>query len=126
FCLVGSERLGPVVLGQAGLHRLEDGSVEGVDPLAPFGPNAPEHLRRLHAFQHVGDLVVNGRYDPLTDELTAFEELVGSHGGLGGEQNIPFLLFPAGWQIGDGRLVGAPEVHSVLRGWLEGLEGETR
>ncbi len=123
FCLVGSEEHGAVVLGPAGLHRLEDGSVEGVDPLAPFGPEADDHLRRLHAFRHVGDLVVNGRFDPVTGETTAFEELVGSHGGVGGKQNVPFLLFPAEWPLPEHRLVGAGEVHRLLRGWLERLDG---
>jgi hypothetical protein len=123
FCMVGSEQHGPVVLGPAGLHRLEDGWVEGVDPLASFGPEAEDHLRRLHAFRHVGDVVVIGRYDPLTGEVTAFEELVGSHGGLGGKQNVPFLLFPAGWPLPGQPIVGAADVHRLLRGWLERLDG---
>ena len=32
---------GPVALGSDGWHRLDDGHVEGVDPLLPFGPYAP-------------------------------------------------------------------------------------
>jgi hypothetical protein len=121
FVLVGSERLGPVVLGAAGLHQLEDDRTEGEDPLAPYGPRAAEHLRRLHAFTHVGDLVVNARFDPATGELNAFEELVGSHGGLGGDQNLAFLLFPARWTVAEG-LVGPEAINGLLRGWLSGIE----
>ena len=39
--------------------------------------------------------MVNARYDPERDEVAAFEEQVGSHGGLGGPQTHPFLLYPA-------------------------------
>ena len=31
-------------------------------------------------------LNVNSVYDPTNDEVAAFEELIGSHGGLGGTQ----------------------------------------
>jgi type I phosphodiesterase/nucleotide pyrophosphatase len=124
FVLVGSERLGPVVLGAGGLHRLEDDQTEGQDPLAPYGPRAAEHLRRLHAFQHVGDLVVNARFDPATGELNAFEELVGSHGGLGGDQNLAFLMFPARWTVSDG-LVGPEAINGLLRAWLSGIQASS-
>ena len=31
------------------------------------------------------------------DEVAAFEELVGSHGGVGASQSYPFVLYPGGW-----------------------------
>ena len=40
-------------------------------------------------------LSVNSVYDPTNDEVAAFEELIGSHGGLGGTQCKPFVLYPA-------------------------------
>ena len=33
-------------------------------------------------------------YDPVKNEVAAFEELVGSHGGIGGEQSFPFISHP--------------------------------
>ena len=33
------------------------------------------------------------------DEVAAFEELVGSHGGMGGEQSHPFVLSPSDWAM---------------------------
>ena len=39
--------------------------------------------------------MVNSRYDPELDEVAAFEDQVSSHGGLGGPQTHPFLLYPA-------------------------------
>ena len=34
-------------------------------------------------------------HDELTGEVAAFEELVGCHGGLGGPQTQPFVLYPS-------------------------------
>ena len=122
FALVRSELHGPLVLGRGGVRHLANGLVEGADPLAPFGPRAAEHLRRLDGFPHVADVVVNSCYDPDTGEVASFEEMVGSHGGLGGPQTMPFLMFPAGWAGDDLRVGRAPELYAVLRGWLDRLQ----
>ena len=78
-----------------------DGSThgEGVDPLACYGPSAVTDLLDLDARAHVGDLVVLGRHDPDSGEVTAFEELVGSHGGLGGDQTEAVLVVPTTWPV---------------------------
>jgi len=47
----------------------------------------------------------------------AFEELVGNHGGLGGEQTRPFILFPAEWELGEEQLLGAETVYKILKRW---------
>jgi uncharacterized membrane protein YvlD (DUF360 family) len=120
FLLVHSSDRGALAIGPAGVHRLDDDTIEGDDPLAGFGPHAPDHLRRLDAFPHVGDVVVNSAYNPSTEEVAAFEELVGSHGGLGGPQVHAFLLYPAGWPCPD-ELIGAPAVHEVLCNWRDQL-----
>ncbi len=70
-----------------------DGSVEGEDPLAPFGPHAARHLRREAEFPNVPDILVISSVDPVTGEVPAFEELVGNYGELGGWQCEPFLLY---------------------------------
>ena len=64
--------------------------------------------------------VINSRYDPDTDEASAFEPHVGSHGGLGGPQQLGFLTYPRGWAP-PGEIVGAEQLHRVLRGWLTDL-----
>ena len=63
---------------------------------------------------------MNSEYWPETDEVAAFEELVGSHGGVGGPQSRPFC-FPAelGWP--DEPVIGAERIHHVFRGWLASL-----
>ena len=118
FVLVRSAKDGAVALGASGAHYLDQGRIEGDDPLAPFGPDAAADLRRLDAMPNVGDLVLNSRLDPSTDEVGAFEELVGSHGGLGGWQTKAFLLYPSDWPEVTERILGAPAVFRQLVAWL--------
>jgi uncharacterized membrane protein YvlD (DUF360 family) len=121
FVLVRSEQQGPVVLGPAGQRRLRDDLVEGVDPLIPFGPYAADHVRHTDGFEHCPDIVVNSHYWDDLDEVAAFEELVGSHGGMGGGQAHPFVLHPPDLPWPKGDVVGAATVHGIFRGWLAQL-----
>jgi uncharacterized membrane protein YvlD (DUF360 family) len=118
FVLVRSRRWGPLVLGPDGRRRLRDDHVDGLDPLAWFGPHAAADLRRHDALAHTGDLVVNSLWEPATEDVAAFEELIGCHGGLGGGQSRPVLIHPRGWTA-PAELVGADAVHRWLCGWLE-------
>jgi len=124
FALVRSERHGAVALGARGAHHLGSGRVEGEDPLTPFGPNAADHLRRTDAFPHCPDILVNSSLFPEFEEVAAFEELVGSHGGLGGTQSHPFVLHPTELRWPAEPVIGAESVHRVLRGWLARLGQE--
>jgi uncharacterized membrane protein YvlD (DUF360 family) len=118
FVVVRSEEDGAVALGAHGVHYLADERVEGEDPLAPFGPNAAAHARRTDGFPHCPDVLVNAAYSPETEEVAAFEELVGSHGGMGGSQSFPFVLFPFRLAYPDSEVVGAEHLHRVMRRWL--------
>ena len=116
--LVHTEAEGSVVLGPAGSYHLRDGTVVGESPLTPYGPLAPQHLARLDGIDHVGDLALISGVDESTEEVAAFEELIGSHGGLGGWQTRASLLYPADWPAPEGPLLGAPAVHRQLKAWL--------
>jgi uncharacterized membrane protein YvlD (DUF360 family) len=124
FLLVRSGEHGAVVIGKNGRHFLESGRVEGEDPLAPFGENAAAKALRTDGFAHCADLMLNSTYWPDLEEVAAFEELIGSHGGMGGPQQYPFLLAPAEFALPDGIVVGPGSVHQVLRGWLAHLGHE--
>jgi uncharacterized membrane protein YvlD (DUF360 family) len=118
FVMVQSESEGGLVVGPRGVHYLADGQVVGVDPLAPFGPNAAAHLARTNGFPNAPDILVMSMFDAETGEVAAFEELVGSHGGMGGPQTRPFVLFPAELAIDPQQpIVGAGELHRVLKSW---------
>jgi hypothetical protein len=120
FLLVRSAEFGPVVLARDGLRRLATDVVIGEDPLADYGPHAADLVRRTDSFAHCPDIVINSRLDPVTEEASAFEPHVGSHGGLGGPQSRGFLLYPAELPA-PGEVVGAEALHRVLRGWLTHL-----
>jgi len=121
--LVRSESHGPVALGARGMRRLADGTVEGEDPLAAFPPGAARHLLRTDGFAHVADIMVNSFYDPVTEEGCAFEELISFHGGLGGPQTRPFILYPGHLPTPAEPLVGAAAVNELLRAWREAVTG---
>jgi hypothetical protein len=125
WLLVRSSKDGPVVLGGDGARYLTDDRVEGVDPLAHFSPNAAAHLRRTDSFADVADLMVGSFYDPELDEGCAFEELISFHGGMGGPQTRPFVLFPQHLPFDDEPVVGAASVHALLLGWRRHLQPET-
>jgi len=118
FVMVRSRTRGALVIGGCGTRCLADGSGEREDPLAAFGPNAADHLRRYDRFAHCPDLLVNGAYDPSSDEVAPFEEFMGSHGGLGGPQMRPFAVVPAAWSEASAPIVGAEAMHRALMNWL--------
>ncbi|HEU4493535.1 MAG TPA: phage holin family protein [Rubrobacteraceae bacterium] len=124
FMLVRSERHGAVAVGAHGTHYLDEERVEGEDPLAPFGPNAARHVRRADGYEHVADIMVNSTYYADMDEVAAFEELVGSHGGMGGSQSFPFVVVPAGWRLPEQAIVGPDYMHRQMRRWLADLGHE--
>jgi hypothetical protein len=124
FVLVATDNEGAVAIGRGGMHYLEDDRVVGEDPLADY-PNAVHHLRRTDRFEHVPDILCNGRYDPQADDVPAFEELVGSHGGLGGTQAMPFLLSPVELRLTDEPIVGAETLHGAIKAWAdEAMDGD--
>ncbi len=118
WLLVKSEDRGSVVLGPNGAMLLEEGRVVGENPLARYGDNALEHLRRTDRFRDVPDILVHSAWIPDTGETPAFEELVGSHGGLGGYQTRPFLLYPRILRLGDSPIIGAEDMHGRLKRWV--------
>ena len=116
--MVRSEQRGAVVFGDTGTVYLAEAAVEGEDPIAPYGESARLGLQRVDGMADCGDLVAISMLDGNTGEVAAFEELIGSHGGLGGAQTEPMILHPAEWKL-DEPIVGAEAVYRQIRRWLE-------
>jgi uncharacterized membrane protein YvlD (DUF360 family) len=115
WVLVQSEAQGPVVLGKDGTRYLDHDQIDGRDPLADFPLSTAGYLKRLSSYQSVPDIVINSTlYDAETGEVAAFEELIGCHGGAGGMQTRPFILFPAAWADEGPHIAGAEQVHRFL------------
>ena len=111
---------GGMVIGQNGIYYLDSDIIVGENPLEDFGVNAASHLKRQNSFRNMPDILVNSFYDAKFDEVCAFEELIGSHGGLGGDQSKPFILYPSEWSD-PGDLVGAESIYSFLKMKIENL-----
>jgi len=117
---------GLIAVGASGVVVLEHGGrVEGDDPLSLLGPRAAADLARAGRLPCAGDLVVVSAVSQ-RGYVHAFEGQVGSHGGLGGDQNEAFVLYPTRWSVDDDLcgdvgtqrwLVGADALGSQLRRW---------
>ena len=120
FILVNSISNGGMVIGQDGIYYLDNDKIVGENPLKGFGKNAARHLKRENSFKNMPDILVNSFYDEKHDEVCAFEELVGSHGGLGGDQTHPFILYPSNWED-PGELIGAESIYKFLKKEIDEL-----
>jgi putative membrane protein len=123
WVLVRSSEFGDIDSGAKGAYFLDKDEVEGENPLAVYGPNAVKLLKRETSFEHCPDLLINTRYDPVTEELCGFENQVSHHGGLGGPQNHAFILHPVAFPVPAEPLVGAEQVYRLLRGWRDSVQG---
>ena len=104
----------PVALSKTGQRNLHTDEVTGEDPLLPYAPVAPAayghasiekrvwQVRRVMDFPHAGDLMVISTVYP-DGSVAALEELIGNHGGLGGEQTDAFILHPTDVVVPDTR-----------------------
>ena len=115
FILVKSEQHGDLAIGKNGTYYLDSGEIEGENPIKGFGDNIVRHLKRTSSFEHTPDILVNSFYDKEADEVCAFEELVGSHGGAGGDQSKPFILYPSSWNVSDDEIIGAENIYKLLK-----------
>ena len=115
FILVKSSEHSDLVISKNGTYYLDSGEIEGENPLEGFGDNIARHLKRTSSFEHTPDILVNSFYDAEADEVCAFEELVGSHGGAGGDQSKPFILYPSSWNVSDDEIIGAENIYKLLK-----------
>ena len=119
--MVRSAERGAVVFGPNGVRYLDEDLVEGEDPTTLFGEHTIMSLKREDAMVHAPDLLLLSQYDPEMGEVAAFEELIGSHGGLGGSQTKPFILHPIEWELDEPVPLGAPAIYRNLRRWLHDM-----
>ena len=123
FIVVKSKE-GDLAIGKDGIYNLDTNEIKGKNPLEGFGDNIAQHIKRNSSFEHTPDILVNSFYDSKKDEVCAFEELVGSHGGAGGSQSKPFILYPSDWDVPDEEIIGAENVYKLLKENLERLKEE--
>ena len=87
----------------------------GEDPLAAYQPDALA-LRAVESLvrqPNGGDLVLFGAYDGY--DIVSFDDQVGAHGSIGGDQVFPFLMTPSTLGVDDSTPIdNARDIHSVF------------
>jgi hypothetical protein len=89
--------------------------------LEPFHERAAAFLLRAALRPEAPDIYANSLVDEGTEEVAAFEGLVGSHGGLGGWQDRAMAVVPVELPFPQDRVVGADSMHVALRTILRHL-----
>ena len=120
FVAVMTQERGPLVIGAAGHRFLRDDAVVGVDPLDAFAPHAAWAVLGAAEMPSAPDIYVNSAVNPSSLEVSAFEDLVGAHGGLGGWQDRGLLIAPS-HLVDDQEIRGAEQLHGILVSALERL-----
>lgn len=113
FVVAYEDDFTPVAFGKHGARNLKTGDVVGDDPLEPFGDVVLRtwQLARMANFKDAGDLILNSTLYP-DGTVAALEELIGNHGGLGGEQTDSYLFHPGDMQVPETR--GSFEFKAIL------------
>ncbi|MCD7781171.1 MAG: phage holin family protein [Methanosphaera sp.] len=114
FVMVRSSIFGTMILKDDNIYYLGEDKYVGDHFLDNFGTKTIGKLKRTDSFDHVPDILVNSEYDEVKDEVYAFEELIGSHGGAGGTQQYPFILHPSSWDD-HGSIYGAENVYKFFK-----------
>ncbi len=123
FIMVKNRDNHAVVISKDGKHNLTTGEIEGEDPLKPFGKYAKQSVLRIHTFDNCPDILVNSFYDEDNNEGAAFEELIGFHGGLGGTQNLGFVMYPSDqFEFPKEEVYGAESLYHIFKQWLDTVD----
>lgn len=118
FVMVKSDIYDTIVLSNDDVLYLDTEEYYGNHFLDSFGENTIRKLKRTDEFAHVPDILVNSAYDIDSEEVYAFEELIGSHGGAGGNQQYPFILYPSEWSLEE-EIFGSENVYKFFKSEME-------
>jgi uncharacterized membrane protein YvlD (DUF360 family) len=113
FVVTYDDSFAPIMLGKGGQRNLHTGEVTGADPLFGFGDVTlrAAQVRRVADYPHAGDLIVNSPIYP-DGTVAAMEELIGNHGGLGGEQTDAFMMHPSDMAVPE--TANAADFYTIL------------
>jgi hypothetical protein len=102
---------------KSGRARIDNGHlklIDGHNPLELYGTSsnvvrAVDHLVRQ---PNAGDIIIFGAYDGY--EIVSFDDQIGAHGAVGGQQVFPFVIGPAHLELDAARLDDARDIHSAI------------
>jgi putative membrane protein len=116
FIAVESIVNGPVVINAKGMYYLNQKDYEGINPLVMYEDNAASQLKKLFSYSNIGDLIIQSQYDKHSDQISAFENLLAHHGGIGGDQTQSFVMHPQKLPF-TGQIDDATKMHFQLLEW---------
>ncbi len=115
FAIVEDVNRGPILLSKEGAVELRTGKMDGINPLAPYGN--PEirvkQLLRLAEFPNNGDITLISPVYP-DGSVAAYEELIGNHGGVGGNQTHAILLHPTKAKVDSKTIINSEQIYPIL------------
>jgi hypothetical protein len=120
--IVGREGDETVMLGPKGtltVHPDVD-QLRGSNPLEGLVDPAEqaERIHRLASFPRSGDLIILGAWEK--GAVVTFENQIGTHGGLGGPQERPFVLYPATTEWPPGAINGPCDLYPIFARYSNG------
>jgi hypothetical protein len=111
----------PPTLGGQGGGGKGGEEVRGQNPLRslPEPKLAANQLRQLASFPHGGDIIIFGAWRE-DGEVVCFENQVASHGGLGGPQDYPFIMYPGELDLDLEEVTNARDLYPHFAAYLDG------
>ncbi|HEY0671500.1 MAG TPA: alkaline phosphatase family protein [Longimicrobiales bacterium] len=96
-----------------------DGDVsllEGENPLRYYADSKVERraIAHLASLDNSGDIILFGAYDPERDICICFDDQVGAHGAMGGQQFWPFIMTPRGLIAKDYEINDPLDLHPLF------------
>lgn len=121
--IVDNGKDGPVCIGTQGQINLLNKSVTGKNPLREYKNIRVNELLALAQNTNAPDIQIISSKTSGSNEVHAFEELVGNHGGIGGWQTEAILIHPGKLKIPktlyeDGGLYDSTTIHKIFVDWL--------
>lgn len=107
------EAIAMTVRGPRRLLALDDPLLRDLLDNLPDPPLAARQLARVACFPNSGDLLLFGRWNAAGHAI-AFEPHWATHGGIGGEQNHPFLLLPPGVDWDMSAVTGPEQLYPLF------------
>ncbi len=104
-----------IAMGRDGARNLNTGAITGSDPLQRYGnPQVrADQILRLAQYANSGDLILNSSMFE-NGTVASFENLIGVHGGLGGQQTDAFLISLSETEPATEPVTSAAQLYSVL------------
>lgn len=102
---------------RAGRATLSDETIAvtaGRNPLEPYGTDSItcRAIESVIRQPNGGDLVLFGAYNGY--DIVSFDDQVGGHGCVGGDQALPFIVAPIALDLAEERLEDARDIHRAV------------